>query len=45
MAQALQTRFGLEQVDVLQVSPTVGAHVGLGVAAIAMIGFPHGDAP
>ena len=41
LARSLEAEFGLEQVDILQVSPTVGAHVGLGAAAVAMLGFPE----
>jgi hypothetical protein len=42
MADALCEAFDLDSVDILQVSPTVGAHVGLGTCAIAMYGLPAG---
>ena len=42
LAQGLKSHFNLDQVDILEVSPTLGALVGLGTVAISYIGFPPG---
>jgi len=39
---ALCETYGLDGVDILEVSPTIGVHVGLGTAAVTMLGFPEG---
>ena len=45
-AEALGNHFALDHVDVLSISPTIGAHVGLGAACISVYGLPeHEELP
>ncbi len=45
VAASLRARLGIEAIEILPVSPTVGAHLGPGTVGVAVMGFPGGKRP
>lgn len=42
--ERLKAEHAVDHVDILEVSPTIGVHAGLGAAAVTVMGFPKGGA-